>query len=129
MGCSGLSTVAASPSIVTMWSFFLICPTGTEQGLNDLPLMKLVHARQTSSPQPYFGPWTLRWSRRTQSSRTSFAHSTWTRLPLTRNVCFGISGSSADLGGLAGELQSVGGRLRQRRDGRIWREAEGLRAG
>ena len=30
--------------------------TGTEQGLKALPLMWLVHALQTSSPQPYFGP-------------------------------------------------------------------------
>src|SRR3954470_11904458 len=87
IGCRSRPTVAGSPSIVVMWSVDLICETGTEHGLNALPLMWLVQALQTPMPQPYFGPGTPRRSRRTHSSRTSSSTSTDTRLPLRMKVC------------------------------------------
>ncbi len=37
-------------------SLDLMSDTGTEHGLNALPLMWQVQALQTSRPQPYFGP-------------------------------------------------------------------------
>src|SRR4051812_11662178 len=91
MGCRSLPTVAGSPSIVVMRSVDLICPTGTEHGLNFLPLMWLVQAWQTPMPQPYLGPLTPRMSRMTQSRRTSLSTSTRTRLPLRMKVCTGIA--------------------------------------
>src|SRR3954467_2923340 len=80
-----------------MGALGLILPTGTEHGLNALPLMWLVHAWQTPMPQPYFGPVTPRRSRRTHSSRTSLGASTLTRLPLRMNEWVGIAVSSARL--------------------------------
>src|SRR5579883_948944 len=94
--------------------------TWTEQGLKALPLMWLVHARHTSSPQPYFGPWMPSRSRRTQSSRTLSSHSTVTCSPLTTKLWVDIEASSE------GVLQAVGGRLRQRGNGRDDVEAQGL---
>jgi hypothetical protein len=87
MGCSGLPTVAGSPSIVVISSSGPIWLTGTEHGLNARPLMWLVHALQTLMPQPYLGPVMPRMSRRIQSRRTSSGASTVTDLPLTLNVC------------------------------------------
>src|SRR3954454_20416220 len=66
-------------------------PTGTEHGLNALPLMCDVQALHTSMPHPYFGPVMPSRSRRTHNSRTSSGASTVTRRPLTRNVCFGTA--------------------------------------
>ena len=60
----------------------LMSDTGTEQGLNALPLMWQVQALQTSRPQPYFGPFTPSRSRSTQSRRRSSWQSTLTCLPL-----------------------------------------------
>ena len=65
----------------------LISETGTEQGLNALPLMWLVQALQTLMPQPYLGPVTPRRSRITQSRRTSSSMSTVTYSPLSLKVC------------------------------------------
>src|SRR3954453_24034213 len=90
IGCSSRPTVAGRPSIVVMRSVGLICETGTEHGLNALPLMWLVHAWQTPRPQPYLGPVTPRTSRRTHSRRTSSSTSALTRLPLRMKVCRGI---------------------------------------
>ena len=50
--------------------------TGTEQGLNALPLMWHVQALQTSRPQPYFGPWIPSRSRSTHRRRRSSGQST-----------------------------------------------------
>jgi len=63
--------VAGRPSIVVTSSVGLIFDTGTEQGLNALPLMWDVQDLQTLSPRPYFGPVMPRMSRRTHSRRTS----------------------------------------------------------
>jgi hypothetical protein len=73
--------------MVVTSSVGLIFDTGTEQGLNALPLMWDVHDLQTFSPQPYFGPVMPRMSRRTHSSRTSSSTSTVTGLPLSLKVC------------------------------------------
>ena len=58
---------------MVIWSVGLMSLTGTEHGLNALPLMWQVQALQTSRPQPYFGPWTPSRSRSTHSRRTSSA--------------------------------------------------------
>jgi diguanylate cyclase (GGDEF)-like protein len=61
--------VAGSPSMVVIRSVGWMSETGTEQGLKALPLMWQVQALQTSSPQPYLGPWTPSRSRSTHSRR------------------------------------------------------------
>ena len=69
-----------------------ISATGTEQGLNALPLMWQVHAWQTPMPQPYFGPVTPRRSRSTHSSADVVVDSRRvTRLPLRMKVCWSAS--------------------------------------
>src|SRR3954451_14028806 len=140
IGCSGLPTLAARPSIVVTWSVGSRSPTGVQHGLNFLPLMWLEQAWQTPMTQPYFGTVTPRRSRRTHSSRTSLGASTLTRLPLRMNEWVGIAVSSARLlGGRApglalparggprphpGPLQAVGRRLGDRRLGRERREVQ-----
>src|SRR5215470_1382720 len=89
MGWRSLPTVAGRPSIVTISSVGLMFETDTEQGLKALPLMWLVHALQTPSPHPYFGPVTPSRSRSTHSKRTSSSQSTETCLPLSVNVWTG----------------------------------------
>jgi len=66
-------------------------PTGTEHGLNALPLTWDVQALQTLMPQPYLGPVTPRMSRSTQRSLTSGSTSTVTVSPFSRKVCSATS--------------------------------------
>src|SRR5262249_55181415 len=120
MGWRSLPTDAGRPSIVTISSVGLMFETDTEQGLKALPLMWLVAALQTPSPQPYFGPVTPSRSRNTHSRRTSSSQSTETCLPLSVNVWTGTVAPCSDLGAV------VGRRLGQRRHGRIRGEAERL---
>src|SRR3954453_22772425 len=134
IGCRSRPTVAGRPSIVVISSVDLICETGTQHGLNALPLMWHVHALQTPRPQPYFGPLTPRTSRRTHSRRTSPSTSALTRLPLRMKVWIGMGSAPPPLRalllahGLLVHLrlgQAVGRRLRDRRHGRVGLEAQG----
>src|SRR3954453_15934322 len=118
MGCSSRPTVPAKPSIVVISSPGLMSPIRTEQVLNALPLTWHVQAWHTPSPQPYLGPWTPSRSRRTQRTRTSSAHSTDTRLPLSLKLWVDMRVSSER------PRQAVGGRGRDRRDSGQRLEAE-----
>src|ERR1700692_2279529 len=114
----GLPTDAASPSIVVILSSRLLSEIDTEHGWKALPLMWLVHALQTSRPQPYLGPCTPSRSRSTQRTRMLPSHSTLTRLPLRMNVWFAITEAPLRLG------EIVGRRLGQWRHRRERGEAE-----
>src|SRR6266568_849910 len=84
MGCRSEPALAASPSIVVISSVGAIAETGTARGLKALPLMWQVHALQTATPQPYFGPVTPSRSAGSLSPDGSRSRPARRRRPCTR---------------------------------------------